>query len=216
MITVNYSSHSCLVAALQGVDLCICTFPSFTDPEVCYEAQLHMIEAAEEAGVKKFVPSEWEPLPSGYTPHYDIAKTRRKTVVPFQEYKNRLIEYLKSHPMRMTWTCFSPGIFLDYYSPSTPTLDGKGKLASSDTLWPAGFTFIVDFDQRVAEIPGDGDTGHIALTAAADIGGFVAAACTQLPLSRWPVGEWGISGGIYTPNEIISVAKNVRGIILQL
>src|SRR5277367_5642642 len=109
--------------------------------------------------------------------------------------------------MRMTWTCFSPGIFLDYYSPMTPRADGKDKLASSETLWSAGFTFIVDFDQRVAEIPGDGDTGYIGFTSANDIGGFIAAACTQLPLSQWPVGEWAISGGVYTPNEIVSIAK---------
>jgi hypothetical protein len=115
--------------------------------------------------------------------------------------------------MRMTWTCFSPGIFLDYYSPATLGLHNKGKLASSETLWPAGFTFIVDFDQQLAEVPGDGDTGYIALTAADDIAGFVAAACTQLPLCKWPVGEWGICGGLYTPNAIVSVARRVRGII---
>jgi hypothetical protein len=144
-----------------------------------------------------------------------ITNRRRKTVVPFQEYKNRLIDYLQTHPMRMTWTCFSPGVFLDYYSPSTLGGDYKGKLASSETLWPAGFTFIVDFDQKLAEVPGDGDTGRIAQTAADDIGGFVAAASTQLPLSQWPVGEWGICGGLYTPNEIVSVAKKVRGIVLE-
>lgn len=145
------------------------------------------------------------------TVHNFPAKGRRKTVVEFQEYKNRLIEYLRTFPMRMTWTCFSPGIFLDYYSPSTKGTDGKDKLASSETLWSAGFTFIVDFDQKIAEIPGDGNTGRTALTAADDIGGFVAAACSQLPLSQWPVGEWGFSGGVYTTNQIVSIAQKVRG-----
>ena len=116
--------------------------------------------------------------------------------------------------MRMTWTCFSPGVFLDYYSPATLAVNTKGKLASSETLWPAGFTFIVDFDQQFAEVPGNGDTGYIALTAADDVGGFVAAACTQLPLSQWPMGEWGICGGLYTPNEIVSIGKRVRGNII--
>lgn len=113
--------------------------------------------------------------------------------------------------MRMSWTCFSPGIFLDYYSPSTNAPDGKDKLASSESLWSAGFIFIVDFDEKVAEVPGDGDTGRIALTAADDIGEFIAAACTQLPLSEWPIGEWGICGGVYTPNQIVSIAQKVRG-----
>ena len=141
-----------------------------------------------------------------------MANRRRKTVVLFQEYKNRLIEHLQNHPMRMTWTCFSPGIFLDYYSPATLGPESKGKLASSETMWPAGFTFIVDFDRKVAEIPENGDMGFIGLTAADDIGGFVAAACTQLPLCEWPVGEWGICGGLYTPNQIVSIAEKVRGI----
>jgi uncharacterized protein YbjT (DUF2867 family) len=64
--TVDYAVHESLVVALQGVDLCICTLPCFTDPKPCYEAQLALIRAAEEAGVAKFVPSEWEPLPSRY------------------------------------------------------------------------------------------------------------------------------------------------------
>jgi len=143
------------------------------------------------------------------------ANCRRKTVVPFQQYKNRLIEYLQSHPMRMTWTCFSTGFFLDYYSPTALGTDGKETLASSKSLWPAGFTFILDLNQRVAEFPGVGNTGRVSMTAADDIGGFVAAACTQLPLSQWPVGEWGICGGSYTPNEVVAVASGVIGIFPQ-
>ena len=100
---------------------------------------------------------------------------------------------------------------MDYYSPASLGTNGKDTLASSETLWPAGFTFIVDLNKQVAEIPGDGDTAHLAMTAADDIGGFIAAACTQLHLSQWPVGEWGICGGLYTPNEIVSIATKVRG-----
>jgi hypothetical protein len=115
----------------------------------------------------------------------------------------------------MTWTCFSTGFFLDYYSPTTLGTDGKETLASSKSLWPAGFTFIVELNQKVAEIPGDGNTGRVSMTAADDIGGFVAAACTQLPLAQWPVGEWGICGGSYTPNEVVAVASGVIGIFPQ-
>ena len=56
-----------MVAALRGVDLCICTHPSFTSPDGGYQTQLNLIRAAEEAGVTKYVPSEWEPLPSKYS-----------------------------------------------------------------------------------------------------------------------------------------------------
>ena len=100
---------------------------------------------------------------------------------------------------------------MDYYSPTIVGINGKPKLASSESLWPPGFTFIVDLNRRIAQIPGDGNTGHISMTAAEDIGGFVAAACTQLPLSQWPAGEWGICGGSYTPNEVVSIVSKLRG-----
>jgi hypothetical protein len=55
--------------------------------------------------------------------------------------------------MRTTWACFSPGFFLDYYSFTIPETDGPDKLSSSETLWTGGFTFIVDFNHRLAEVP---------------------------------------------------------------
>jgi hypothetical protein len=115
--------------------------------------------------------------------------------------------------MRMTWTCFSPGYFLDYYSPTTMGADRKAGLASSASLWPAGFPFIVELNEKIGQIPGDGNTGLISMTAADDIGGFVAAACTQLPLDQWPIGEWGMCGNVYTPNEVVAIASKIRGTI---
>ena len=116
--------------------------------------------------------------------------------------------------MRMTWTCFSTGFFLDYYSPTTTDSNGKAALASSTSLWPAGFTFIVELNDKLAQIPGDGNTGRISMTAADDIGGFVAAACTQLPLAQWPIGEWGVCGGAYTANQVFAIAERIAGIVL--
>jgi hypothetical protein len=54
------------------------------------------------------------------------------------------------------------------------------------------------------------------MTAAEDIGGFVAAACTQLPLSKWSIGEWGVCGGLYTPNEVVSIATSVGGLLFPI
>jgi hypothetical protein len=53
------------------------------------------------------------------------------------------------------------------------------------------------------------------MTTADDIAGFVAAACTQLPLSQWPIGEWGMCGNVYTPNQIVAIASKIRGTILR-
>lgn len=56
MITVDYDNHLSLVSALRGVH----TLLSFLFVyEHLYTLQLKLIRAAEEAGVKRFAPSEW-------------------------------------------------------------------------------------------------------------------------------------------------------------
>jgi hypothetical protein len=83
-------------------------------------------------------------------------------------------------------------------------------------LWPDPFLFIVDLNEKRAAIPGDGNTGLISMTAADDIGGFVAAPCTRIPLSQWPIGEWGMCGNVYTPNQVVAIASKIRGSILSV
>jgi hypothetical protein len=51
---VDFTSHSALVSALKGQDALICTL---NDGAAALQAPL--IEAAVEAGVRRFIPSEW-------------------------------------------------------------------------------------------------------------------------------------------------------------
>jgi hypothetical protein len=99
----------------------------------------------------------------------------------------------------MMWTSFYPRIFMDYYSPETPLADGTRKLASSESLLSFGFIEIFDVGKRVAEIPGGGETGRISFTAADDVGGFVAAACSF----GWRSGRWG--SGRYVVGRILHI-----------
>jgi len=62
--TVNYAAHGALVVALRGTELCICAISLWERPEEPYETEVAVIRAAEDAGVRNFVPSEWEGVPA--------------------------------------------------------------------------------------------------------------------------------------------------------
>jgi len=102
---------------------------------------------------------------------------------------------------------------MDYYSPETPLADGTRKLASSQSLLSFGFIEIFNVGKRVAEIPGSGETGRISFTAADDVGGLLRLRVASV--GEWPVGEWEICRGSYTPYQVLEAAEGVRGKILH-
>lgn len=55
---VDYSNHSSLVSALEGIHTVIVTLYTFNAKEAV-GSQLALLEAAKEVGVKRFAPSEW-------------------------------------------------------------------------------------------------------------------------------------------------------------
>ncbi|KAJ3279470.1 hypothetical protein HK104_001435 [Borealophlyctis nickersoniae] len=151
---VDYTSHTSLVSALTGVHTLIsCVAP--LGPELS-TTQIQMIRAAEEAGVKRFAPSEW----AGDT-------KKNKHIVLYRE-KMKVIDVLRKS--RLEWTLFMIGIFMNYFASST---------ASVGHLHP--LKFIVDVENGTANIPGTGDEPLI-FTAVEDVAKFVAAA---LDLPKW-------------------------------
>jgi uncharacterized protein YbjT (DUF2867 family) len=56
-IQTNYEDKSDLVKMFQGVDAVLCFFPVHLDPGNVLQKRL--IDAAIEAGVRRFAPSEW-------------------------------------------------------------------------------------------------------------------------------------------------------------
>lgn len=61
---VDFESHAALVSAFQGIDavVSVMTFGPLSDIDI---VELRLINAAIEAGVKFFIPSEWAPDSAG-------------------------------------------------------------------------------------------------------------------------------------------------------
>lgn len=79
---VDFESHAGLVSAFQGVDavVSVMTFGPLSDIDI---VELRLINAAIEAGVKFFIPSEWAPDSAGadITEEPWIGKTLRPNSV---------------------------------------------------------------------------------------------------------------------------------------
>ncbi|KAL7942781.1 hypothetical protein V8C42DRAFT_330358 [Trichoderma barbatum] len=93
-------SRASLVSAFKGQDAVIntITMPSF-------EEQKAIIDAAVEAGVKRFIPAEFG---------IDTSKEKVIEIVPFLGVKPQIIEYLRSIEDKITWTAIITGPFFDW------------------------------------------------------------------------------------------------------
>jgi putative NADH-flavin reductase len=98
-------SHSSLVQAFQGIDAVISAVATFNVPD-----QIAMIDAAVEAKVKRFLPSEY----GG-----DASLPDLDNIAPFAAPKQQVVEYLKTKESQgLSWTAVSVGAFFDYVSAS--------------------------------------------------------------------------------------------------
>ncbi|OJD17881.1 hypothetical protein AJ78_02053 [Emergomyces pasteurianus Ep9510] len=191
---VDYSDKSSLTEALRGIETCISTAASFDD-ESFAEGQIALVEACIAAGVRRFVPSEFE-----LDPH------TRKDRIPYLAAKRKVLSYLNTAEVRNRIECtiFTPGIFYDYYCPMTE--DGKRHVGSA-SLVPIGFDMVVDLKSCRAELVDGMDDKRIRFTAVDDVGKFVAKA---LELDHWP-GQFLMSGENLTCMELIELCGKVRG-----
>ncbi|KAI0475086.1 nmrA-like family protein-like protein [Xylariaceae sp. FL0804] len=121
--SVDYDSVDSLTPALQGQDAVV----SVLGPNALVQAQLHLIEAAVRAGVKRFLPSE---LGSD-------AVNENVTKLPFFADKARVLAVLKGHADagKITWTAVCNGVFLDLVIKSNFAFSLKEKSA---TLYDGG------------------------------------------------------------------------------
>lgn len=105
----------------------------------------------------------------------------------------KAIEVLKQSNLQ--WTVFLNGILLDYFGPP----------GMKSYLKPN--VFVIDLANRVAAIPGDGNT-PVTLTYSFDLARFVVAA---LDLEEWPE-ESRVVGDEVTWNEFVALAEEITGI----
>jgi uncharacterized protein YbjT (DUF2867 family) len=180
---VSYEDHTQLVDALKGVHTLICAIFVFSNDLATI--QLALIKAAVEAGVKRFAPSEF------------AGTLKTAELVDAYHPKLRVAEGLRNSGLEYTY--FRAGLFLNYFSRHSPS-EEEG--LASMRPW----TFVVDINQGVANVPGDGNQ-KLTFTDVRDVAKWVAS---SLDLEKWDV-ESGIPGDTLTYREIVAIAEKVTG-----
>lgn len=97
----NDFSESALVSAFRGQDAVVSNIGA-----AAFLDQKKMIDAAIEAGVKRFIPSEFS---------VDSMSPTVRDLLPLFEQKKEILEYLKTKEGKgMTWTGIATGPFFDW------------------------------------------------------------------------------------------------------
>ena len=178
--TVSYDDPSSLTSALQGVHTLICTIAASQGDEQV-NTQLALIKAAQEAGVSRFMPSEF-----GVAGYIDDP-------VEYFRYKAQVVEAVKKSGLE--YTLFENGFFMNYLAAGTA---GMG-------YFPVNL-FIVDVERCTALIPGDGSS-IFSITRVEDVALSVNA---LLDLPTWPEYSR-VAGSRLDWNELITLAERIRG-----
>ena len=103
----DYTSHNDLVSQLRGQDAVICTL---ADDAV--HIQFQIIEAAFEAGVRRFIPNEWgsHDIPAP-VPEMEPSIPERKAVIALLDEKSKVAE---EQGKDFHWTGINCGVFFDW------------------------------------------------------------------------------------------------------
>lgn len=177
---VDYNSPQSLKTGLQGVHTvisCIWSFGPDFGP-----SQLALLKAAEDAGVKRFVPSDWA------TDHYDSVSAYTAKATVWNAVKASGLEY----------TRFINGIWMNLWGLGTPRNEAEAVAGYS------GPPFLIDIGKRTALIPGDGSQ-KVVFTNMRDIGKFVAA---SLDLQHWDP-DSRIVGDEKSYAEVVDLAESI-------
>ncbi|KAI0545259.1 isoflavone reductase [Xylaria curta] len=191
---VDYHNLETLQFVLQGVDLIISTI-SGTE-------QLNLIDAARQARVRTFVPSEFEGSLS-HRPNNDPFDNGSSTAL------GELQHWLSSRHYHMKYTVFSCGVFYERFAQGglrTYNMGGSCRL-------PNQGDFLIDVGLGTAELPDTNSQGRqiqINMTSAYDVARFVAAA-VELGIDNWPR-EFKMRGERITPQRILQYCTEVRQI----
>ncbi|KAL5095472.1 hypothetical protein Trisim1_000247 [Trichoderma cf. simile WF8] len=179
---VDYDSHEQLTNALQGVHTVLSCIWAY-GPAVG-TLQIALLEAAKEAKVKRFVPSEWS------IPAYDrVAYYKAKEPV-WEAVKKSGLEY----------TRFINGLWMNVWAPGAPRDE---EVARAGYKGPA---FLLDINSGNITIPGDGND-IISVTDMRDVGKYAAAA---LDFEKWDEDSV-IVGDKVTINELVEKIEKITG-----
>ncbi|KAJ5689983.1 NAD(P)-binding protein [Penicillium macrosclerotiorum] len=183
-VKVDYNDPKQLAQVLQGVH----TLLSFTilQEDPLSPVQKNLIDAAVQAGVKRFAPSEWG---SSNLEHLSWYAYKGET--------RRYLEELNKDKKVLEYTLFQPGFMMNYLT--RPHKSSK-HLQQIDTPWDL-------YNRRFIVM--DGSDDHIiTLTTVQDLANVVARAIDFE--GEWPV-VGGIKGTDISMGQFARLAESVRG-----
>ena len=184
---VDYGSTQELKRGLAGVHTVIsCISPYGTDST---SAELNLLQGAKEAGVVRFVPSEWA------ADCHDVVDLYSEKEIVWQAVQSSGLEY----------TRFINGLWMNVWGPGC-IKDEKEALAGYE-----GPAFAIDLRAGTATFPGDG-SNKVVLTTIQDIGRFVAA---SLELPKWQP-ESRIVGDKLSFIDVALLVKEICGLDLHI
>lgn len=190
---VDYSNHTQLVNALRDVH----TLLSTVGGQGLLESQLALLKAAQEAGVKRWAPSEY--AGSGYE-GVDL-------------YQPKAAVWEATTQSGLEYTRFSCGLFMSILAtgtPKPPTEVGVREGAKSGEeeglsgLRP--WNFVVNVRAGTADYALDGHA-PLAWTDMRDIARFV---WRSLDLEKWPV-ESSMRGDVQSFRDIVGMLEKIQG-----
>ncbi|KAL8735298.1 MAG: hypothetical protein Q9181_002853 [Wetmoreana brouardii] len=160
-------------------------------------AQIALIDAAAQAGVRRFAPAEFEG-PASLRPQPDALDRGKRSA----------LERLRHHQATrgMQYTSFVCGILYERFSP--------GGMSALEIGVRSGIgaegDYLMNISQRRAQIPhgANGQPATLCLTSAGDVGRFVAAAVS---LPNWPP-ELRMRGDRMNVSRLVHIAETVTGI----
>lgn len=189
VVKVDYNKPSGLRYALAGVDTVISTISG--------AAELSLINAAAEVHVRRFVPSEFEGMPSRAPTSEILDRGNLKSLARLQHYQEKGV---------MDYTVFVCGIFYERFAPGGMAAFqiGCGTHVSGEG------EYLLDIRRRKAEILSLHDNSRpvwICMTSAQDVARSIVSALDQ---PEWPA-ELRMYGDRMALTEIVTVAENVIG-----
>lgn len=183
---IDYSKPETLVSALHGVHTLISVIFSF-DPSSMVSTHLALLQAAKEAGVTRFAPSEFA---------YSEAANRE---IGIYHPKAEVWKAVKQSGLQ--YTAFRVGMYLNLLAVGSPKPDVDEKVFTASPK----FTMGIDISKAKADIPGTGEE-KFNITTTDDIAGFVTASLD----TEWTE-ESGMAGSVVTFHELVRIAERITG-----
>ncbi|KAL8340860.1 hypothetical protein RB601_006790 [Gaeumannomyces tritici] len=206
-VQTKYDDKAELVRLLAGVNTVICFFVVHTDEGA--RSQKLLIDAAVEAGVPRYIPSEWSagaslgrPSSAALMPHYDNKLLVRDYLAALNNNNNNNNNSGTGGGKKvLEYTLLWPGLFLNY-------LGAPRKTTAHVSTWE----FLISMDKGVAlAVEGHADA-RVAFTTIADLRAAVVRIIEHE--GEWPV-NGGIRGDAMRYADLLELAGRIRGAPLE-